>query len=231
MSALCSEPCYGHMESCTSPTQSGDQIILSCLPQHLQFSFIAEAANLDVCSIFSITVKVLSHCCYYGVLSVLRFKWESTSQGLLWLCSAQHWSMVGISSSAPHKNPLIFSPAAHCAVSISKILFVRAIDIKPPRWIALVQEFQCEATKNYFSQESSLAQKLLIKYFGYIFIVFVIHSLASIIFPYGYQMTVHLSPLFLFSVLEILFHVKFTLEKSCTSSVDENVWFQILIKK
>lgn len=90
MSALCSEPCYGHMESCTSPTQSGDQIILSCLPQHLQFSFIAEAANLDVCSIFSITVKVLSHCCYYGVLSVLRFKWESTSQGLLWLCSAQH---------------------------------------------------------------------------------------------------------------------------------------------
>lgn len=132
MSTLCSEPCFGHMESCTSPTENGDQIILSCLPQHLQFSCSAEAANLDVCNIFSINVHVLSHSCYYGVLSVLWFKWESSSQGLVQLCSAQHWSMDGISSSAPHRNPLIFSPAAHCAVSISKILFVRAIDIKNP---------------------------------------------------------------------------------------------------
>lgn len=79
--------------------------------------------------------------------------------------------------------------------------------------------------KKYFLQELSLEDNLSIGTFEYLFIVFAKCSLASVVFPYSFQMTVHLSP------LKILFRVDSTLEKSCTSSVDENLWLQILIKK
>lgn len=216
MDTFCSEPWFGQSGKVCLPIKKQWENY----PQQWWLSCSAEAAYLDECNIFSRNMQVLSYSYYCVVFNVLQFKQDISSQGLVQWLSALYWSKAGISRPAPHRNCLFpprFWKSYFEGQLILKTTFLCCICAGISAWS---NKLSWES-----SQELPLENNLSVGTFEYLFKVFVKCSLASVIFPYSFQMTVHLSP------LKILFRVTFTLEKSCTSSVDENLWFRILIKK